>query len=133
MSNYHDNFAKNGGGTFTLRSPIDAFVSEGKPKPTNSYYGNSQVFRPTYEKKSIPAGTKLHSLPGGDWFEIDGKLLSFSLDSRNPNDVGTFEKHFDPTRYMLVKLLDTGALSPCEPLNTAAFNALYAKWRKVAG
>jgi len=131
MSNYYDNFCQTGGSTFTLTAPLDAFVTNGKALPTNSYYGNSQVFRPSYEKKTIPTGTKLYSCPAGDFFILDGNLAAFSLDTRNPNDVGTFEKHFDGTRYALARHFDNGVLKKCDTLTSDAFLSLWNKWREV--
>jgi hypothetical protein len=128
--NYHQIFAFNGGRTFVTAAPIKAFVTDGKVKPTNSYYGNSQVLRPDYEAATINPGTVMISCPGGDWFIINGKLVGFSLDSRNPNDVGTFEKHFDPTRYDLVHLYERGDLKLLGEGMPECFNLLHAEWNK---
>jgi hypothetical protein len=131
MSNdYHQIFALNGGCSFVSTAPIKAFVTDGKVKPTNSYYGNSQVSRPTYEAATINPGTVMISCPGGDWFIIDGKLVGFSLDSVNPSNIGTFEKHFDPTRYNLVKLHERGDLKLVGEGMPKCFNLLYTEWNK---
>lgn len=127
---YHEIFGVNGGATFITAAPIKAFVTDGKVKPTNSYYGNSQVFRPDYKAATVPKGTTLVSCPGGDWFVIDGKLVGFSLDDRNPNDVGSFEKHFDPTRSRLVNLLDSNGLRALGKGMPPMFGVMYDEWRK---
>lgn len=128
--NYHEIFAFNGGRTFVTAAPIKCFITDGKVKPTNSYYGNSQVLRPDYEGATIPKGTTMVSCPGGDWFILNGRLVGFSLDSRNPSDVGTFEKHFDSTRHVLVKLYESGDLKLLGEGMPEMFTVMYAEWNK---
>ena len=128
--NYHEIFAFNGGRTFVTTDPIKAFITDGKVKPTNSYYGNSQVLRPVYEAATVNPGTLMLSTPAGDWFVIDGKLVGFSLDDRNPNDVGAFEKHYNPTNSRLVRIYESGGVKLMGDGLPECFNLLYAEWIK---
>jgi len=131
MPTFYDTFMVNGGRVFATHVPINAFVTDGKVKPTNSYYGNSQVFRPSYTARAIPKGTPLLACPGGMWFVMGGKLLAFSLDDRNPNDVGSFEKHYDPTNSRLMRLFEKGDVRLMDEGLPESFQRMYEEWLKL--
>ena len=118
--------------TFEVVKSFACFATDGVAKPTNSYYGNSQILRPDYKPLSVPVGTRIHSMPGGMWLEIDGKLLVFSLDSRNPNDVGAFEKHHDPTRWVWKSMLTNCAVMSRGEVDMDAFMPKYRAYQKIA-
>jgi hypothetical protein len=130
MSNFYNTFLANGGATFTLTAPIDAFITDGKVKPTNSYYGNSQVFRPEYRAVKVPKGTVLVSCPGGMWFVMNGRLVGFSLDDRNPDSIGVFEKHYNPTNDRLFRHYEAGTVKLVGKGMTTFFNQMYDEWRR---
>jgi hypothetical protein len=66
------------------------------------------------------------------WLEINGKLLGFSLDSRNPNDVGAFEKHHDPTLYVWKFMMTNCAVLPRGEVDMDAFMPKYRAYGNVA-
>lgn len=118
--------------TFQVVKPFTCYVTDGNFKPSNSYYGNSQILRSNYEQLEIQAGTLVHSMAGGTWLELDGKLAEFSLDTRSPNDVGAFEKHHDPTRYVWEKMKQDGTVKRLGDVDMVAFMPKYRTYQKLA-
>lgn len=96
--------------TYTVVKAFKCFATNGKHQPTNCYYGASRIYKTRFNEIDVPVGTKIHSMPGGTWLEIDGKLMGFSLDKRNPNDVNPFEKHRDPTSYVWQQMIKDGSV-----------------------
>ena len=116
--------------TYIVAKSFDCFATDGVVKPTNSYYGNSQLLRPDYKPLTVAVGTLIHTMPGGTWLEVDGKLLGFSLDSRNPSDVGAFEKHHDPSPYRWKAMLTDGTVTLAGGVNTDTFMPKYRAYGK---
>ena len=116
---------------FTVAKSFACFATDGKCKETNSYYGASQILRPTYQPIQVAVGTRIHDMPGGRWLEVAGKLMSFSLDNRNPNDVGCFEKHHDPTPYCWKRLITDGSVVPGAPVGEEVFIPMYTALRAL--
>ena len=131
MPTFYDTFLVNGGRVFATHVPISAFVTDGSVKPSNSYYGNSQIYRASYTAQTIPKGTPLLACPGGLWFVIGGKLLGFSLDERDPGDVGSFEKHHDPTNDRLMRLYEKGDIQFIDEGLPSDFQRMYGEWIKL--
>lgn len=118
--------------TFVVAKSFACFATDGNVKPTNSYYGNSQILRPDYKPMTVDVGTYIHVMPGGTWLDVDGKLMCFSLDDRNPSDVGSFEKHHDPTRYRWQTMQTNGTVMLVGKCDMDTFMPKYRAYGKGA-
>jgi len=78
---------------FKTTKEIPAFVKTDKSKPTGEYYGNTQFYKPVYEKQTLPEGTPVQILAGGNFVVLDGqrKFVRFTDPSGDP---GVFEKNY---------------------------------------
>lgn len=80
--------------TFKVSRPFDLDVLKGH-KPSNSYYGSSQLFDPVHERVTVEPGSRLHCLSGGKFLEMpDGTVEEFAWPDREKK--GHFERSYGP-------------------------------------
>ena len=69
----YENLRLDRNGTYwEVDNPFNVYVQVGS-KPSNAYYGNSQIYEPVYEKIRLNPGDQIHALAIGDYVIKNGR------------------------------------------------------------